>query len=612
MPNIFDGLKKMDDEKLKYQIATLETVTITNVASEMGQKAKKNTVKFANTIRGLFNDGKFDEPKIVPIEDRIALSKKNLDGMNRDKLDVIMKKTLMEKLQSSGATISINPSNDEISVSVIETAAKNYQKEISQNLTPAQKADAVRHRYNEKLLKQTRENLQKETEEQRKKTEKSIQNEIENMSEKQREELKKALGVDELSGIAVRKMLMTAGGATAAMVALEVSGFGAYMALTTIIHAIFTTTLGITLPFAAYTGATSALAFITGPVGWITLAGVEAFMLNKSKNKLIYELMAQIVWGSVEAYGKRFTPSNEELPSWLPNMERDAANKESTELLNLIKENDTLRVNHQKLSNIISMNEETIKKCNAHIKKLDSKIIESNNRNKKSQMDRLELEKKLAEAENLYREEKTRIEEHIRQNAEIEATEKERYENVKSAYDKAKAELYNKEKEIKETEEIALISLQEKEDKQKEINELNIQKEKQEDYIEKLYEELNKSNEIVDIKIDKNAKALKQRWSLAFKKIEFEPGVIKYVTKNFEYNELGNIEARLIEMHETDDPLSLRFNRGNMSDGRAHIEFSTPSGFPGRIFYRVDKEHYPGKLIVVSDILKHNDSRYGK
>jgi len=69
MPNIFDGLSKMNDEKLKYQIATLETVTMTNIASEMGQKTKKGTVKFANMVRGLFSDKQFEEPAVIPIED---------------------------------------------------------------------------------------------------------------------------------------------------------------------------------------------------------------------------------------------------------------------------------------------------------------------------------------------------------------------------------------------------------------------------------------------------------------------------------------------------------------------------------------------------------------
>lgn len=45
------------------------------------------------------------------------------------------------------------------------------------------------------------------------------------------------------------------------------AGFGAYMALTTIMHAVMTTLLGITLPFAAYMTATSALSFFLGPVG---------------------------------------------------------------------------------------------------------------------------------------------------------------------------------------------------------------------------------------------------------------------------------------------------------------------------------------------------------
>lgn len=612
MPNIFNGLNKMDDEKLKYQIATLETVTISNIASEMGQKTKKKTIKFANAVRGIFSDEKFEEAKVVPIEERIEVRIKSLDKLDRSELDERLKNILLEKVRYSGTTVSSNPSNDEISALVIETAAKSFKKEIGQNLTPAQKADAVRHRYNEKLLEQTKKSLDKQTEEERRKTEEAIQKEIDSLSEKQQAELKEALGVNKLTGTAVRKMLTTAAGTTAAMVALEVSGFGAYMALTTIIHAIFTTTLGITLPFAAYTTATSTLAFITGPVGWITLAGVELFMLNKSKNKLIYELMAQIVWGSVEAYGKRFTPSDEELPSWLPDMERDLASKESAELLKIIKENKLLKEKHQNLESTIVQREETIRKYNTNIKELNERIAEENEKKPKIQQDIISLERKLSEAETLYNAKKAHIEEISRQNQEIGQAEKEKYEHLKKAYENSKSELEKKEKEIKVTEELICKSWQNIEEKQKQIEQLNTEVKEKEEHNEQLLEELNSSNEIVNMKIEKTARSLKQRWSQAFSKIEFDNSVYKYVSKNFEYNELGNIEARLVEMYGTEDPLSLRCNRGNMSDGRAHIEFSTPSGFPGRIFYIVDKEHYPGKTIVISEILKHNDPRYGK
>lgn len=612
MPNIFDGLNKMDDEQVKYQLATLETVTMVNIATEMGQKTKKQTVILANKARALFSNKKFEEPRVVPIEEKIAAAKAKLDRLSRAELNERIKKVLLEKVKSAGITVSDWSSDDEISVAVIETGAKSYSKEISQNLTPAQKADAVRHRYNEKLLEQTRKNLEKQTETERKKTEAAIQKELESMTEKQQDELKKALGIDNLSGTTVRKMLATAAGTTAAMVMLEVSGFGAYMALTSIIHAIFTTSIGIVLPFAAYTGATSALALLTGPVGWIALAGVEAVMLNRSKNKLIYELMAQIVWGSVEAYGKKFTPSEEELPSWLPDLEREAANKESAELLNLVKENEILKAQDQKLKNAIAQNKEAIKDYQTFIQELKQRNAEINSKSKNSKQNMTGLERKLYEAEALYKAEKARVEQINSQKEELSQVEKEKYEYLKADYNKAKSECEKKAKEIKESEDLVCKSWQEIAEKEKEIADLTAKLKDEQEQKEQLLEKLDKSDKIVNRKIDKSAQSLEQRWRLAFQKIAFDNGVYKYISKNFENHELGNIEARLVEMNETADPMSLRCNRGKMSDGRAHIEFSTPSGYPGRIFYRVDREHYPGKTIVVSEILKHNDSRYGK
>ncbi len=70
-------------------------------------------------------------------------------------------------------------------------------------------------------------------------------------------------------------------------------------------------------------------------------------------------------------------------------------------------------------------------------------------------------------------------------------------------------------------------------------------------------EDLNNFNEIVK-KIEKTARSLEQRWSQSFSEIEFDSKVYKYVSKNLEYNELGNIEARLVEIHGTEDTLSLR------------------------------------------------------
>lgn len=611
MPNIFDGLGNMDDEKLRYQIATLETVTIANVTSELGQKAGKSTIKFVNSIRGLFDNGKYTEPVVVSIEDRITLAKQNLEKVDRAGLNARMKQLLMAKAEATGNKFEPNPTDDVISIAVIETAAKRYKNQISEVLSPAQKADAIRYRYNEKLLEQTKESLQKQSEEQKRKTEEEIQNKINNMTGKEQEELQKALNVEELTGNTVRQILTTTAGTTAAMIALDVSGFGAYMALTTIMHAVFTTTLGITLPFAAYSGATSVLAFITGPVGWITLLGVQALMINNSRNKLIYELMAQVVWNSIVEYGKKFTPSDEELPSWLPDMERDAANKESEELMKLINENNKLKDQQQNLIDTLANNNETIQKDSARITELNAKITEINNRNISSQKDKLEAERKLLEAEVLFNKEKERFDEKAKLNIEVDSTEKDEYERLKAFYEEALSELEMKEKEITKIEEISLNLMGEIEETQIKIKTLTAQEKDLKNENEQLAEKIRKSDEIANIRLDKNAKRLEQRWIEAFDKIKFDTGVTKYVIKNF-HNDLGKIEKRLVEMHGTEDPMSLRCNRGKMSEGRPHIEFFTTAGDPGRIFYRVEKKCYPGKMIVVSEILKHNDPRFGK
>ncbi|RMD04332.1 hypothetical protein D9O40_02475 [Clostridium autoethanogenum] len=612
MPNVYDGIRKMDDEELKYLIASLETVTITNIASEMGQKAKRRAVKFANTIKGLFDSKQFSVPKVIPLDKRIALRKAEFDNIPREKLNSKIKSILVEKVNAAGEKVSNYDSEDEISVNIISTAVKNYKKEISENLTPAQKADAIRHRYNEKLMAQNRDQLKNQTEDQREQTEQAIQNQINNMSEKEQKELKDALGVDNLTGSAIRKMLTTAAGTTVAMTVLDASGFGAYVALTTIMHAIFTTTIGITLPFAAYTGATSFLAFITGPVGWAALIGVEALMINHNKDKLIYELLSQVVWRSVESYGYRFTPREEELPSWLPDIERDAAIAESTAYMDLLRENEKLKEEHTELKNNISNNEDIISQNSSTIKLLNQRIKEANGRTKENAREKQELEQKYLNANSKFQKIKNEIESMHQKYENLSEEDKSRYEFAKSDAEKYKDKLDKKEKEIADLYQLIDDSMKKGDEKKALIESLNDKVKRLKDKNALLVNKLDKNNQDVERKTESKRKKLESRWGIAYKRFTFDTGVIKYVVKNFPYNELGNIEAVLMEIHQTDDPMALTGNRGKIYDGRAHIEFSTSSGFPGRIFYRIDKNQPNGKSVIITNILKHNDSRYCK
>lgn len=389
-------------------------------------------------------------------------------------------------------------------------------------MTPAQKADAIRHRYNEKLMVQNREQLKNQTEEQREKTEQAIQNQINNMSEKEHKDLKDALGVDNLTGSAVRKMLTTAAGTT------------------------------------------SFLAFITGPVGWIALIGVEALMINHNKHKLIYELLSQVVWRSVESYEHRFTPREEELPSWLPDIERDAAIDDSTVYMKLLHENEELKKEHAELKNNIFNDKNTISESSSIIESLNQRIKEANERAKEDTKEKQELDQKYLNANLKFQKIKNKMDAMHQEYENLSEEDKSRYELAKSDAEKSKVELEKKEKEIADLYQLIDDSMKESDEKK------------------------------------------------ALIRFVFDTGVIKYVVKNFLYSDLGNIEAVLMEMHQTDDPMALAGNRGKIYDGAAHIEFSTSTGFPCRIFYRVDKNQPNGKTVIITGIKKHNDSRYCK
>ena len=180
-----------------------------------------------------------------------------------------------------------------LSVKIIEEAAAFY--DIGEWLTPAEKAEAVARRHQEESLANLRKMVAKMSLEERDDLERAITQELRQLPHEQREAVVRDLRLDSLSGEVVTKALLAAGGPLASMAALSTAGFGAYLALTTIIHAVATTVLGITLPFAFYTPATSALSLLTSPVGWL-LAGLTMLVTwHFSERKLSRSLFAGLV-----------------------------------------------------------------------------------------------------------------------------------------------------------------------------------------------------------------------------------------------------------------------------------------------------------------------------
>lgn len=383
MPNIFDGLKNLEDDVIIENIAMLEAVTMGSVFKGYGTTVANKGAKLVNKIGGLF--GKNPGVKVVEekrIEDYIKEEKDKISHLDREKLD----EKLIEVLKGR-ADINVEASEDTISAKVIDSVSKHMK--LGENMTIAQKADGIHRRYLEKLLNNIQKQLKSQGEDEAEKTIEEINKNVETLSDKDKEELKKVLNVDKLTGKEIRSILMKAGAPTAIIATLGASGFGAFMALTTIIHAIFTTILGVTLPFAVYTGATSALSFVLGPAGLVFIAGTTIWQFTKGNKNLKNEIMGQLIFASVNSYGGSFVAKDKDLPSHESNpLVLQEMEKRDEEYKNLVEDN-------RKLQKKVDDLEEAYRKSQNDIHTYENRIRTEKDKRQKSEneISKLNLEK---------------------------------------------------------------------------------------------------------------------------------------------------------------------------------------------------------------------------
>lgn len=77
--------------------------------------------------------------------------------------------------------------------------------------------------------------------------------------------------------------------------AAQASGFGVYLAATTALG-FLTHAVGITLPFAIYSGVTSTIAFLIGPVGWLSAGVWGAWKLTATEWKSLVPAIVYIIY----------------------------------------------------------------------------------------------------------------------------------------------------------------------------------------------------------------------------------------------------------------------------------------------------------------------------
>ena len=140
-----------------------------------------------------------------------------------------------------------------------------------------------------------------------------LQYTFDRMPEDKRNELNKVIAAQYKSeGRSLKGEASVAGG----IILAQASGFGVYMMASSVLASV-TSALGISLPFAAFTGLSKAVSILIGPIGWTALGGWTLYKINSPNIKkllpsvlMVAAIRARLNWERERQYDEYSTKIN--------------------------------------------------------------------------------------------------------------------------------------------------------------------------------------------------------------------------------------------------------------------------------------------------------------
>ena len=364
-PTLFDGLQKASKEELSYLIALLRQQTMKNIFSDKFNNTVTTGKKAFNSVMSFFgksnktNDDIDRESKEnhQDINNKIKEEIHTLQSYSQEQLYTLFIEEVREELDVPDSSLAI------LSNKIIASAAKT-DSSINEELTVEQKADIIY----QKTLQSIISSLEKQSDEERNEMIRQLDIELDSLSSDRKELIKQSLQTDHLSGEVLRNSLLKSGVGIGSLITVG-SSFGAYIAINTIIHAIFTSFLGITLPFAVYTGVAKGVSIIAGPIGWCALGGYSIYSFIKTSGKLTSAMMSVVVFIAMTIYGKSFSVDENRAPLWITSDSIEYQEYQNNQY-RIIQLNDKVKI----LSKDLTLSQEKAQKIEAAKQKLEKAL----------------------------------------------------------------------------------------------------------------------------------------------------------------------------------------------------------------------------------------------
>lgn len=516
MPNIFDGFRKISDADIIEQISLLETINMTNISKPIAQKAKKKTISIINFLGSkIGKNHMIEEPEVKEIWTLIDEKKDELKNCTRIELEEILLNILMEKSKND----TENSTEDEVSIEVIEEAAKLYK--LHKNLTPNQKADNIYLKYSEKLNGKAKEYINEQPFIDLQETTESIEEILNNMNEEQKKEFEQSVDVEKLT------------------------------------------------------------------------------LLNILK-KVDRKHFARLVWLSVKAYGGRFTPKEEILPSFIENEKEDE----------IIRIEEDLKKSQEELlefKNKIKLCKDKIDSIEKNLQKENSLLnnaVKDKNQIEQDIIDLGKMNVKLEEVKKLHENKLEEIKEQM-ENAVLE-----KLDSLMEEFKKVKFDTININNKLSDINIEAAYKNELIEDntkliasKEETIKEIGSEFQQFKMETENLINSYNEKNEQVHKKEEQKRNEIFERWNKFFYKFTFEFNDLRNVV-NFSRKELLYIEECLYELHFTKDPMALSMGLIEDTDNKEEYQYMDvgfPDKFQIEIQYKVlDNEEKNVNIVEIT------------
>lgn len=370
-PTLFDGLQNASKEELSYLIALLRQQTMKNIFSDKFNNTVTTGKKAFNSVMSFFGKSTKTNDEIEreskenhqDINNKIKEEIRALQSYSQEQLYTLFIEEVREELDVPDSSLAL------LSNKIIASAAKT-DPSINEELDVEQKADIIYQNTLQSIIS----SLEKQSDAERDEMIRQLDIELDSLSSDRKELIKQSLQTDHLSGEVLRNSFLKSGIGIGSLITVG-SSFGAYIAINTIIHAIFTSFLGITLPFAVYTGVAKGVSIIAGPIGWCALGGYSIYSLIKTSGKLTSAMMSVVVFIAMTIYGKSFSVDENGAPLWITSDSIEYQEYKNNQY-RIIQLNDKVKI----LSKDLILSQEKAQKIEAAKQKLE-KVLQKQQAN---------------------------------------------------------------------------------------------------------------------------------------------------------------------------------------------------------------------------------------